>query len=39
MSSPANEAVAKAAEAQTTEVSLLDQIVAQGRFGKDAVAQ
>jgi type VI secretion system protein ImpC len=39
MSSPANEAVAKAAEAQSTEVSLLDQIVAQGRFGKDAVAQ
>src|ERR1019366_3193107 len=39
MSSPANEAVAKAAEAQTTEVSLLDTIVAQGRFGKDAVAQ
>ncbi len=39
MSSPANEAVAKAAEAQSTEVSLLDSIVAQGRFGKDAVAQ
>ncbi len=39
MSSPANEAVSKAAEAQSTEVSLLDQIVAQGRFGKDAVAQ
>jgi type VI secretion system protein ImpC len=39
MSSPANEAVSKAAEAQSTEVSLLDTIVAQGRFGKDAVAQ
>jgi type VI secretion system protein ImpC len=30
---------AQAAETQTTEVSLLDQIVSQGRFGKDTVAQ
>jgi len=39
MSSPANPLAAQAAETQTTEVSLLDQIVAQGRFGKDTVAQ
>ncbi|MGA2166956.1 MAG: type VI secretion system contractile sheath large subunit, partial [Terracidiphilus sp.] len=40
MSSAANPlAEAKTAETQTTEVSLLDQIVAQGRFGKDTVAQ
>jgi len=39
MSSPSNAVAGQAAEAQTTEVSLLDQIVAQGRFGKDAVAQ
>ncbi|MGD0733523.1 MAG: type VI secretion system contractile sheath large subunit [Terracidiphilus sp.] len=39
MSSPAKETAAQAAEAQTTEVSLLDQIVSQGRFGKDTVAQ
>jgi type VI secretion system protein ImpC len=30
---------AQTAETQTTEVSLLDQIVAQGRFGKDTLAQ
>jgi type VI secretion system protein ImpC len=39
MSSTANPLAAQAAETQTTEVSLLDQIVAQGRFGKDSVAQ
>ena len=39
MSSSANPLAAQAAETQTTEVSLLDQIVAQGRFGKDTVAQ
>jgi len=39
MSSPAKQAAAQAAEAQTTEVSLLDSIVSQGRFGKDTVAQ
>jgi len=38
MSSSANPLAAQA-ETQTTEVSLLDQIVAQGRFGKDTVAQ
>jgi type VI secretion system protein ImpC len=38
MSSAANP-LAQSAETQTTEVSLLDQIVAQGRFGKDTVAQ
>ena len=38
MSSSANP-LAQAAETQTTEVSLLDQIVAQGRFGKDTLAQ
>jgi type VI secretion system protein ImpC len=32
-------AAAQVAEAQTQEVSLLDQIVAQGRFGKDVAAQ
>jgi len=39
MSSPANPLAAQTAETQTTEVSLLDQIVAQGRFGKDTLAQ
>ncbi|MGA3045458.1 MAG: type VI secretion system contractile sheath large subunit [Terracidiphilus sp.] len=39
MSSPANPVAAQAAETKTTEVSLLDSIVAQGRFGKDTVAQ
>jgi type VI secretion system protein ImpC len=39
MSSAAKESAAQAAETQTTEVSLLDSIVAQGRFGKDTVAQ
>ena len=39
MSSKANPLAAQAAETQTTEVSLLDQIVSQGRFGKDTVAQ
>jgi type VI secretion system protein ImpC len=39
MSSAAKESAAQAAQAQTTEVSLLDSIVAQGRFGKDTVAQ
>jgi len=39
MSSSANPLAAQAAETQTTEVSLLDQIVAQGRFGKDTQAQ
>jgi type VI secretion system protein ImpC len=38
MSSSANP-LAQAAETQTTEVSLLDQIVAQGRFGKDTQAR
>jgi type VI secretion system protein ImpC len=39
MSSPANPVAAQAAETRTTEVSLLDSIVSQGRFGKDTVAQ
>ena len=39
MSSPTNAVTAQAAETTTTETSLLDQIVAQGRFGKDTVAQ
>ena len=39
MSSSANPLAAQAAETQTTEVSLLDQIVAQGRFGKDTQAR
>jgi type VI secretion system protein ImpC len=39
MSSSANPLAAQSAETQTTEVSLLDQIVAQGRFGKDTLAQ
>jgi len=39
MSSPANPVAAQAAETKTTEVSLLDSIVSQGRFGKDTVAQ
>jgi type VI secretion system protein ImpC len=39
MSSPANPlAEQSATTTQTTEVSLLDQIVAQGRFGKDSLA-
>jgi type VI secretion system protein ImpC len=38
MSSSANPLAAQA-ETQSTEVSLLDQIVAHGRFGKDTVAQ
>jgi type VI secretion system protein ImpC len=39
MSSQANPLTEQTAATQTTEVSLLDQIVAQGRFGKDSVAQ
>ena len=39
MSSKANPLAAKSAEPQTTEVSLLDQIVSQGRFGTDTIAQ
>ena len=39
MSSKASPLAAKSAETQTTEVSLLDQIVSQGRFGKDTIAQ
>ena len=39
MSSKANPLAAKSAETQTTEVSLLDQIVSQGRFGADTIAQ
>ena len=39
MSSSANPLAAQTAETQTGEVSLLDQIVSQGRFGKDIVAQ
>src|ERR1017187_3907021 len=40
MSSAPNPLAAQAAEAQTTtEVSLLDQIVSQGRFGQDTIAQ
>jgi type VI secretion system protein ImpC len=39
MSSKANPLAAQSAETQTTEVSLLDQIVSQGRFGTDIVAQ
>ncbi|MGA2833244.1 MAG: type VI secretion system contractile sheath large subunit [Terracidiphilus sp.] len=39
MSSPTKAAPEQSAAAQTTEVSLLDQIVSQGRFGKDTVAQ
>src|SRR5271157_4618118 len=38
MSSSANPLTEQSAATQTTEVSLLDQIVAQGRFGKDTVA-
>jgi type VI secretion system protein ImpC len=37
--SDAQQAQAQAAAAQTTEVSLLDQIVEEGRFGKDAEAK
>ncbi|MGB9407007.1 MAG: type VI secretion system contractile sheath large subunit [Terracidiphilus sp.] len=39
MSPTAKAPAAQPAAAQTTEVSLLDQIVSQGRFGKDTVAQ
>ena len=39
MSSPANPLTEQSVTTQTTEVSLLDQIVSQGRFGKDTVAQ
>src|ERR1035441_8151994 len=39
MSSQTNPLAAKTAETVTTEVSLLDQIVSQGRFGTDIVAQ
>ncbi len=39
MSPTAKATAAQPAAAQTTEVSLLDQIVSQGRFGKDTVAQ
>jgi type VI secretion system protein ImpC len=39
MSSPAKSLKAQQAQAQTAEVSLLDQIVAQGRFGSDTTAQ
>jgi type VI secretion system protein ImpC len=39
MSGTAKAPAAQSAAAQTTEVSLLDQIVSQGRFGKDTVAQ
>src|ERR1035441_4197551 len=39
MSSPVNPLAAQSAETQTTEVSLLDQIVSQGRFGTDTIAQ
>lgn len=37
--SSAKTVVASGAQAQTQEVSLLDQIVSQGRFGKDTLAQ
>jgi type VI secretion system protein ImpC len=39
MSGTAKAPAAQSAAAQPTEVSLLDQIVSQGRFGKDTVAQ
>jgi len=39
MSSPANPLAEQSATTQTAEVSLLDQIVSQGRFGKDSLAQ
>jgi type VI secretion system protein ImpC len=39
MSSPANPLAAQAVETTTTETSLLDSIVSQGRFGKDTAAQ
>ena len=38
MSKP-EKASAQSAEAKTTESSLLDQIVEQGRFGKEQVAR
>src|ERR1700744_106456 len=37
--STADQAAAQAAATETTEVSLLDSIVAQGRFGKDTASQ
>ena len=37
--STADQAAAQAAAAETTEVTLLDSIVAQGRFGKDTASQ
>src|ERR1700733_11605238 len=37
--STADQAAAQAAAAETTEVTLLDSIVAQGRFGKDMVKE
>ena len=39
MSSSANPLAAQAVETTTTETSLLDQIVSQGRFGQDTIAQ
>lgn len=39
MSKPEKAAAAQTAEAKTTESSLLDQIVEQGRFGKEQVAR
>jgi type VI secretion system protein ImpC len=39
MSSPANPLAAQAVETTTTETSLLDSIVSQGRFGKDTASQ
>src|ERR1700722_7401586 len=39
MSSPANPLTEQSVTTQTTEESLRDQIVSQGRFGKDTVAQ
>src|ERR1017187_10385253 len=39
MSSPAKQDAAQAAEVETKEVSLLDSIVAEGRFGREASQQ
>jgi type VI secretion system protein ImpC len=39
MSNGAERAAAQAAQAQSVEVSLLDQIISQGRFGSDTSAQ
>ena len=39
MSSTANPGAAKSAEVETKEVSLLDSIVAEGRFGREASQQ